>query len=174
MEKNMISLRIKDIKIFMSHLLIKDTFDDLLLSEANITTGNTFTINGYINKSFYTDEELANMTQTDYTSWGKIKPFCFSLIKGNKVPTSMKIVFVMSKAATVSFVGEYSKDMDGILAADNINGLYINILYSDGTATITTGTSLNIFTLDKTTEKCFDKHICSFLEQSNIDFDIIY
>ena len=32
----MISLRIKDTKVFMSQLLIKDTFDRMLLSEATI------------------------------------------------------------------------------------------------------------------------------------------
>lgn len=34
----MISLTIKDTKTFMSHLLIKDTFDNMLLSEAAIVT----------------------------------------------------------------------------------------------------------------------------------------
>jgi len=34
----MISLTIKDTKTFMSHLLIKDTFDNMLLSEAAMAT----------------------------------------------------------------------------------------------------------------------------------------
>ena len=34
----MISLRIKDTRKFMSHLLVKDTFDNFLLSEASINT----------------------------------------------------------------------------------------------------------------------------------------
>ena len=54
----MISLTIKDTKTFMSHLLIKDTFDNMLLSEAAIVTGNTYNINGSINRSFFSDDEL--------------------------------------------------------------------------------------------------------------------
>ena len=30
------------------------------------------------------------ITQKSYSEWGNIKPFCFSLIKGNKVPLAMK------------------------------------------------------------------------------------
>ena len=51
----MISLRIKDTKVFMSQLLIKDTFDRMLLSEATIKTACSYTINGQINKEYYSD-----------------------------------------------------------------------------------------------------------------------
>ena len=59
----MISLTIKDTKTFMSHLLIKDTFDNMLLSEAAIVTGNTYNINGSINRSFFSDDELASLAK---------------------------------------------------------------------------------------------------------------
>ena len=53
----MISLRIKNTKTFMSHLLVKDTFDNFLLSEADIKTSCSHSIDGQINRAFYSDEE---------------------------------------------------------------------------------------------------------------------
>ena len=53
----MISLSIKDTKNFMSQLLVKNTFDTLYISEADIATTVTFSINGLINKDYYTQEE---------------------------------------------------------------------------------------------------------------------
>ena len=64
----MISLTIKDTKTFMSHLLIKDTFDNMLLSEAAIVTGNTYNINGSINRSFFSDDELHRKKLQEFVS----------------------------------------------------------------------------------------------------------
>ena len=84
----MISLRIKDTKVFMSQLLIKDTFDRMLLSEATIKTACSYTINGQINKEYYSDEEWDNLNNNEksYSEWSNIKPFCFSLINPEKIP----------------------------------------------------------------------------------------
>ena len=41
----------------MSHLLVKDTFDNFLLSEADIKTSCSHSIDGQINRAFYSDEE---------------------------------------------------------------------------------------------------------------------
>ena len=45
----------------MSHLLLMETFDPFLLIEGEITTFNTFKIDGLIQKHFYTSEELEQM-----------------------------------------------------------------------------------------------------------------
>ena len=94
----MISLRIKNTKTFMSHLLVKDTFDNFLLSEADIKTSCSHSIDGQINRAFYSDEEWETLEgdARRYELWLNQKPFCFSLIKGSKVPSSMKIVLLRS------------------------------------------------------------------------------
>lgn len=61
----MISLRIKDTRKFMSHLLVKDTFDNFLLSEASINTSCLHSIEGKINHSFYSDEEWAELDEDE-------------------------------------------------------------------------------------------------------------
>ena len=163
----MISLKIKDIKTFMSHLLIKNTFDNFLLSEALVSISNTFTIDGTINKSFYTDEERACLDDETYSKWSQIKPFCFNIIKGNKVPTNLKVIFLLSKQDMLNIIDISSLNFE---PAD-IKGLFLNIKYCDDGLTIITGTSLSVFTMDKTLEHSFDKYVKLFLSDNAIDFE---
>ncbi len=55
----MIACNICDIKLFTKKLFIGETFDRFLLKEAEIVTFNTFSIDGRVHKSFYSEEERA-------------------------------------------------------------------------------------------------------------------
>jgi hypothetical protein len=153
----------------MSHLLIKDTFDSFLLSQADITTANSYSIDGRINASYFSSEEYEALEQKTFTDWASIKPICFQLIKGNKVPTAMKIVFLLSPTACEQLLKEHETGM----TVDNINGLFINIRYTEGAVTIITGTSLNMFTLDKTIDTVFDQYVQTFLSKASIDYEVL-
>lgn len=48
----MLALKINDVKGFMNRLLIGETFDQFPMAEASVTTFNTFSIDGLINKEF--------------------------------------------------------------------------------------------------------------------------
>ena len=52
----MIACNICDIKLFTKKLFIGETFDRFLLKEAEIVTFNTFSIDGRVHKSFYSEE----------------------------------------------------------------------------------------------------------------------
>ena len=43
-------------KSCMSHLLLKDTFDKFSFIEGEITTFNTFTIDGFLHKEFFDEK----------------------------------------------------------------------------------------------------------------------
>ena len=58
---NSINIPSANIKSFMNSLLVGDTFDKFLLEEASITTFNTFTIDGHIQKDFYSEDELTTL-----------------------------------------------------------------------------------------------------------------
>lgn len=165
----MISLSIKNTKQFMSHLLVQDTFDNFFLSEVQIKTANSFTIDGRINKSFYTREELENNNIEDFSRWTAIRPVCFNLVKGNKVPAFMKIVFMLPDDKIESLFNESSPSF----SIDDINGLYLNIRYSDGRLNVITGISINAFTMDKSLEHALDKFIEAFMINIGIDFEIM-
>ena len=52
----------------MQHLLLKTTFDSFSLIEGEITTYNTFHIDGYLHKKFFEDAP-----QKEYSSWGDLR-----------------------------------------------------------------------------------------------------
>ena len=54
----MIALQIQEIKSFMNKLLLSQTFDNFLLVEGQITTYNTFHIDGRLQKDFFTAQEI--------------------------------------------------------------------------------------------------------------------
>ena len=163
----MISLHIKDTKQFMSHLLIKDTWDNFLLSEATLLMANSFTISGEINRNFFTNEEYEALFDKTYVFWSQIKPFCYSIIKGNKVPTHMKLIFVLPKNMEKDILA----NVDTTIVSEDIEHLFINIRYSENGITIITGTSLHTFTLDKSLEHGFDNYIKNFLSQIQLPFE---
>lgn len=54
---------------------------------------------------------------------------------------------------------------------ENVNGLFINMKYQEGHVDIITGTSLNVFTLDKQLDTAFDQYIKTFLANAGLDFE---
>ena len=88
----MISLTLTNVKNFMSHLLLKETFDNFSFIEGEIITFNTFRIDGYIQKDFFDSEEEI----PEYSLWKNLREFCFSLIKGKKTPLGFHFVFSLN------------------------------------------------------------------------------
>ena len=162
----MISLTINNTADFMNKLLVNETFDNLLLSEATFQTACSYTIDGRINPSFYNSVELQEIGNRIYMTWKSQRPHAFNLIKGSKVPTSLKIIFALSETATAKLI----KDNNIDLALEDIDGLFININYKDDAVTIITGTSLKVFTLDKTLEKAFDNYLLNTFDACKISY----
>ena len=163
----MIAVKINNIKDFMTKLLVKDTFDNLYVSEATISTYNTFQINGLINKNFYTSEEPESNDSAEYSLWKKLRPFCFELIKGSKTPSFLKIIFLLATKDITTLIETNNLGF----SLDDINGLVLNIKYAEGVITCITGSSIKLFTMDKSLEHAFDSYAKQFLSQNNIDFE---
>ena len=162
----MIALKIEEIKEFTSGLFLGTMFDCFLLREATIVTFNTFTIDGHIKQGYYSERELEEHQIEDLSAWAVIKPICFSLIKGKKLPGSFQITLQLGPADMEEFL---LRSQVG-LAAEQISGLYVNIRYEEGALYCITGTSLNVFTLDKAIETEWDEYIRIFLRQHKFNF----
>ena len=93
-----------------------------------------------------------------------MKPFCFSLIKGKRLPGSFKIVMQMPKEDTERFLSERKIPF----TSNEVKGLYINIRYEEERLTCVTGTSVSVFTLDKTLDQEWDQAFKEFLKQNQI------
>ena len=73
----------------------------------------------------------------------------------------MKLVFCMPKSSYPKII----EDTGITLLPENIGGLYLHILYENNEIEIITCTSLNLFTMDKTLDKYWDKTMRSFLSR---------
>ena len=160
----MISLKVDDIKVFMSNLLIHKVFDDFYLSEMTIHTSSELYISGKLNQNFYTSEELEILNGRKYATWAENKAFAFSFIKGNKLPLSIKIVFILPDTKVLEVLNKSGASF----STSDINGLFLTVRYDQGNLYLTTGTSIKIFTMDKTLEKTWDEDVKLFLKNNNI------
>ncbi len=164
----MIAITILDQKDFMNKLLLGNVFDAFWLVEASITTYNTFTIDGTLHRDFFENSVLEALDRSHRTHslWHEVKPFCLSIIKGKHTPLNLKIVFQLSRKNTSQAISESGVD----LTPEDVNGLYLNLQYANSQLTCTTGTSLRLFTMDKTLDIIWDNMVLAFFKQKGIAF----
>lgn len=165
----MIALQITGLKNFMNRLFIGDLFDSFLLTEATFTTFSTFHIDGTLQKEFYGSEELSELYPEGqlYCSWQQVRPFCLTLIRGKRTPLEFKIVFRLADAGLEKLLRQSAP----AFSPGDVNGLFLNLHYRENRLTCTTGTSLSLFTLDKTLDHVWDDMVKRFFIKKEIDFD---
>lgn len=165
----MLALQIKDIKTFMNKLLSSDTFNRFFLKEAQIQTGNTFFINGHLNKSFFSREELEDWEQLfyDLVPWKDMQGICFQLIKGKKLPLLFKLTLVYHPQDSQTLL----KEADASEYSSLLKSFVLTVKYDQKGLLLTTGTSFSTFIMDKTVDSLWDEALRRFLIQNGIDFD---
>ena len=86
----------------MNKLLLQDTFDRFLVSEASVTTFATFAIDGQLHPEFYDPEtpEGQKAKGRRQVTWQEIRPFCYSVIRGRRTPLAFKFVFQLPESET--------------------------------------------------------------------------
>jgi len=172
----MIALQIEHIGKFMNQLLLQDTFDRFFISEAQITTFITFSIDGQMHQEFYEDDsgnnhadnvpEGENVHQLNpQARWKDVRPFCLQIMKGRHLPLSFRFVFQLSPGQIRRFL----ENSDLSYAPDNVLGLFLNIQYRNQILTVTTGSSLRIFSMDHTLDQTWDNYIRRFFTSAGLD-----
>ena len=167
----MLALKINTTKTFMHKLLIGDAFHVFSLVEASITTFNQFHIDGKLHIDFFdTDtEQQLSADKIIYSSWGDVKAYCYSIIRGKLPPLQFK------------FIMRLSPSQINILPANNIfsfsdselSDLFLNIQFKNSELLCTTGIFSQVFTLDKTSETTWDNAVLDFFRYHQIDFTIL-
>lgn len=158
----MISYKINDIPKFMSLLFSSESFDSFYLSEAVIRTFSTFTIDGHTNKEFYDD----TVDPTKYSDWASLRPLCRELIKGKRIPVSMRFSLLIP-----------DEQKNELLAASGFPGSYegihfvFNIMFEGNELKVISATSTNTFLFDKSYEKVWDDGFRVMLTKLNLSFD---
>ena len=162
----MIALALTDVKECMGKLLLSETFDPFYFIEGEIVTFNTFTMDGYLKKDFYNEE---NVPEREYALWKDIREFCFSIIKGKRTPLSFKFILGLSDSNIEKLLLQQELDFK----PQDVRGLYINLKYDGQNLQCITGTAMNLFTMDKSLEQAWDKMVQKFFTQKEIKYEVL-
>lgn len=169
----MIALSITDVKGFMKQLLTMESFDNFLVLEAVVATATTVTIDGRLNQEFLensdSDQENTENAKDRLQTWGRVRPVCFELIKGKKLPLFFKVVLQLSGDNTSRFLNAINTSF----SRNDVSGLYMNISFDRRELRIVTGTAVKSFSMDKSLEQEWDSMVKRFLTKNNIEFDIL-
>ena len=162
----MIALTLSEVKECMSKLLLSETFDPFYFIEGEITTFNTFTMNGFLKKEFFDTEEAP---AREYALWKEVREFCFSVIKGKRTPLSFKFVLGLSDSNVEKLLLQQELDFK----PQDVRGLYINLKYDGQSLQCITGTAMNLFTMDKSLDQAWDKMVQKFFTQKEIKYEVL-
>ena len=91
------------------------------------------------------------------------------IIRGKRTPLSFKLIFGLSE----SNIEKLLKQQKLSFTPADVQGLYLNIKYDGTHLTCITGTSMNIFSLDKSLEQAWDKMVQKFFTQKQIDYELL-
>ncbi len=160
------SYQIQDIKGFMKKLLIEETFDTFLLSEASITTFAAFHIDGTFHPEYLSGAEAEALTaeQSGFALWRRVRPFFFDLTKGKNTPLQFRIVFRLAAHNVERLIAQ-----SGVaFRPEDVDGLFLNIRFDGTELTCVSGASLRIFSLDKSLEHAWDEMLERFFRREEI------
>ncbi len=146
------SFEIEDIKNYMNELLVNEKFDSFYLYEARVKTNLDYYIGGKLNLDFYDEEERDGLESSEYVCWGKVKHTIYDLMKGKRLPINFKVILMFNNENVNRLI-----EMNNLpIRSEDVGGLFYNIYFEKGALAVTTGTSLKVFTLDKTLEHMWD------------------
>lgn len=159
------AIEILDIRQFMQLLLQSDTFNQYELVSGEIRTDMLYTIDGHINRSYFSDEEISSLSLADFTylPWSIAKQKVFELIKGKKTPSGMKLVLRLPNTISTPEI-----ETNSPFQPSDIDGIYLNIAFQSQKLNVICGISYKIFTLDKLLEDHFHTFFTSFFKSKNI------
>ena len=160
----MIAFKIVDVKDFMNKLLMGEVFNNFLLVSFEINNYVKITIDGERNKAWYQDEIMGR-----YMSWREIKDRISSLIKGDRVPLSIKGVFRLSEENTDKMASKIG--IKGAIEQDY--GLFFTLKFEKGDINIVTGVSVTDFLMSKEIGNLWDEDLLKFLKYYKIAVEIL-
>ena len=167
----MLALHITSMKQFMNQLLVSDTFDIFLLEEAVITAANTYTLDGYVNREFYSPEDFSSgqIPDYEYSPWSTMKGLCFQLINGKRTPLSFRFIFHLKPVQALKLLEKANCSVD----PSSIKALVLTIRYDGTKAVLTTGCAYHTFVMSKEAEQIWDKALTRYLSGKNIPYEVL-
>ncbi len=155
-----------DIKPFMQLLLQSTSFDFYEMVSATLRTDMDYLVDGKWNPAFFTDEEIDTykLKEHNYIPWALAKDKIFTLIKGKKTPSVIKLVFKLSNENLLSFL----KSVNSSHNPNDITGIYLNVTFQNQKLNVICQISYNSFVLDKSLEQEYFLKFITLLKSYSI------
>ena len=135
---------------YLKELFEKEKYDSFYLYEARVKTKLDYYVNGRLNWEYFDTEEQADLPE--YVEWKDIKQIVYSYIKGKRLPIGFKIILMFNRENISRLL-----EMNNLpVKTEDVSALFMNVVYEHEALSVTTGTSLKIFTMDKTLEHVWD------------------
>lgn len=166
----MLALTLSSLKDATSHLFAQSTFDCFNVLTVTISSYITFSMDGHLNAAFFEnskDSEDSDAHEPDkLCSWQRLRPICFSIIKGKQPPVSFQITLFLDRDKAASLFS------DGLLLQNqDIDGFTLHLSYRNRTLTFSTGTVFARFSLDRDSERLWDQYILAWAKKQQLSFE---
>ena len=155
--------RAEDLRAFTQALFVGSCFDSFLLQEAEFRTFCTFSIDGTSHRSWYTDEELEEQQIEEYTTWGKLKPVCFQLIRGKRTPQSFHLTLRLSPGEQERLLPETAQKPNA-----EPGTFFLNLRFEKKELHCVSLASFRLFPPDRSLEDWWDAWLRNFFEKNGL------
>ncbi len=163
----MLALTFSSLKDATSHLFAQPTFDCFDVLAVTISSYITFSMDGHLNAAFFEDSENSDIyEQGRLCSWLRLRPICFSIIRGKQPPVSFQITLFLDHNKAASLFS------DPLLSLNqDIDGFTLHLSYRNHTLTLSTGTVFTRFSLDHDSERLWDQYILIWIKSLHLSFE---
>ncbi len=188
----MVALKIEQVGDFMNKFLLRSTFDGFDFVRGDVTGFAVFTIDGRLQKDFYSSDEQEEIGDRVYVPWTEMKPRVCALIRGKNTPLSMHFVMRLSDRHTQALLQQENlQQLEDVVRPqpgagpqallqqenlqqlqDKLEGLYLNIRFARGELECVTGVSFRTFVADRSLEFLWDRTAARFLSQNGIAAEV--
>ena len=169
-EQFMTAFQITSMKHFMNRLLLSDSFNIFLLEEAIISTANTFTIDGHVNREFFqSGDGEGTEVLLEFRPWAEMKGLCFDLIKGKRTPLFFRFTLQLAPDKATALLRSQNCSID----PSQVKALALNIRYDGTKAILTTATAYHTFLPSKEPDIIWDKAMAGFLDREGIAYEAL-
>lgn len=137
------SFEIEDKETYIQNLFEQERYDSFYLYEARVKTNLDYYINGKQNAAYFDTEQQPE--QSEYIAWKDVKQTVRTVMQGQRLPLFFKIILMFNRENILRLL-----EMNNLpIKEEDIGALFLNLVYEHENLTVTTGTSLKIFTMDK-------------------------
>ena len=161
----MVAFKIVDVKDFMNKLLIGEVFDNFLLVSFEISSFAKVTIDGLRNEVWYEDSESLGK----YLNWKELRNKVSLLVKGDRIPLTMKAVFRLSQTNTEKVAAKLGIND----AVEKDYGLFFYLKFENNEVNIVTGVSVTDFLISKELGNLWDEDLIKFLKYYQIAVEML-